>query len=80
MHLLALHKIARSGDGLAPELQRLLSAVETQSTNIRVVPLRRFNPAIPEIAGAYRDRPEPHDVLGRTPSDDRIIQHRRPTG
>jgi hypothetical protein len=53
MHLLALHKIARSGDGLAPELQRLLSAVEAESTDTSIVQLRRFNPAIPDVAGGF---------------------------
>lgn len=54
MHLLALHKIARSGDGLAPELQRLLAAREAQSTETRIVPLRHFNPAIPDVAGGFQ--------------------------
>ncbi len=56
MHLLALHRIARSGDGLTPELQRLLSAREAQSTDTSIVPLRRFNPAIPEVAGGFPQR------------------------
>ncbi|MEQ1954956.1 hypothetical protein [Mesorhizobium sp. CN2-181] len=53
MHLLALHRIARSGDGLASELQRLLSAREAQSADTRIVQLRRFNPAIPDVAGGF---------------------------
>lgn len=51
MHLLALHRIARCGDGLAPELRRLLSVREGQSVDTRIAPLRRFNPAVPDVAG-----------------------------
>jgi len=53
MHLLALHRIARSGDGLAPELQRLLSARESQFTDPQILPLGRFHPAIPDVAGGF---------------------------
>lgn len=73
MHLLALHTIARSGDGLAPELQRLLSAREAQSADTCIVPLRSFNPAIPDVAGGFPQskvcnlcpRPNPNPTQGR---------------
>ena len=53
MRLLAPHTIARHGDGLARELQRLLSAREAQSADPRIVPLRQFNPAIPDVAAGF---------------------------
>jgi hypothetical protein len=80
MHLMALHQIARSGDGLAPELLRLFAAREAQAADTRLVSLRNFNPAIPDVAGAYPDRPERNDILPGTPSTDRAIQRRRPPG
>jgi len=63
MHLLALHRIARSGDGLAPELRRLLSAREAQAAGARIVPLSRFNPAIPDVAGGFSQRTASGDHL-----------------
>jgi hypothetical protein len=80
MHLLVLHRIARPGEGLAPGPLHLLSAREDQAAGTRIVPLRHFNPAVPDIAGAFPDRPEPHDFLRRTPGADRTIQRRRPPG
>jgi hypothetical protein len=52
MHMLALHRIARCGDGLAPELIQLLSARKVQTADAHIVPLRRFNRSIPDVAGA----------------------------
>jgi hypothetical protein len=59
MHLLALHTIARPGDGLAPELQRLLSGRAAQSIDTRIVQLRRFNPAIADVAGEFQQQSAP---------------------
>lgn len=63
MHLLALHRIARSGDGLTRELQRVLSAREAESADTRNVPLRRFNPYIPDVAGEFPQRTKSEDNL-----------------
>jgi hypothetical protein len=76
MLLLALHRIARPGDGLAPELQRLLSAREAESTDTRIVPLRRFNPAIPDVAGGFPHRTTTEDDPSR--ESQRQTRLRRP--
>ena len=80
MHLLARHTIARTGDGPAPELLRLLSVHEAQTADKRLVPLRRFNPAIPEIAGTFPDRREPQDILRRSTGSRSNHPRRRPPG
>ena len=51
MQLLALHAIARHGDGLAPELQRLLAQRNAMATHPKIVELRSFDAAIPQVAG-----------------------------
>ncbi|MCO5083837.1 MAG: hypothetical protein M9955_19540 [Rhizobiaceae bacterium] len=79
MHLLALHRIARSGDGLTPELQRLLSAREAQSADTRIVPLRRFNPYIPDIAGGFPQQKLSEDDP-RNSERQRHPRFRRPPG
>jgi hypothetical protein len=79
MHLLALHTIARSGDGLAPELQRLLSAREAQSADTSIVQLRRFNPAIPDVAGGFPQNTASKDDP-RSRERERQPRLRRPPG
>lgn len=51
MHLLALNRIARGGDGLAPEFLTLLARRDAIATDPKIVHLRSFNLALPDVAG-----------------------------
>jgi hypothetical protein len=51
MLLLNLHHVAREGDGLAPELLKLLAHRSAIGGDPNIVPLRDFNPGIPNAAG-----------------------------
>lgn len=51
MLLLSMHRIARHGDGLAPELITLVGQRSALGATANVINLREFNPAIPHAAG-----------------------------
>ena len=57
MILFNLHGLAREGDGLAPELLKLLTHRSAVACDPKVVALRSFNSAIPNAAGSRMTLP-----------------------
>jgi hypothetical protein len=51
MTLLHLHHIGINGDGLDPKILELLSHGNAIVADPKVVPLRQFNLAIPDVSG-----------------------------